>query len=172
MLSGSLFFDGGKWESALWGIGCPLPPSKRQGAGQFTNRRKDFSPLAPRGSETGVRCPRSRKFWDFNPLAPRGSETANTYKKAGILSPQQYNFHKQLSNYKAYFSFPSPFPHSATQFFGAKVPGKRCVLGVRTKSSPPQRGAGCRVRAHTNGGEIRRRSSGWTGAGRRRRRTP
>ena len=109
---------------------------------------------------------------NFNPLAPRGSETANTYKKAGILSPQQYNFHKQLSNYKAYFSFPSLFLHSATQFFGAKVPGKQCVLGVRTKSSPPQKGADCRVEARTNGGAIRRRSSGWTGAGRRRRRTP
>ena len=154
-----------------------------------------FNPLAPRGSETqqiwvisqpldisihslrvGARPPTwpatAAPMGNFNPLAPRGSETANTYKKAGILSPQQYNFHKQLSNYKAYFSFPSLFLHSATQFFGAKVPGKQCVLGVRTKSSPPQKGADCRVEARTNGGAIRRRSSGWTGAGRRRRRTP
>ena len=40
-----------------------------------TGSRKDFNPLAPRGSETII----SRQFWRdffyFNPLAPRGSET-------------------------------------------------------------------------------------------------
>lgn len=155
----------------------------------------DFNPLAPRGSETGLFSAGWREPPNFNPLAPRGSETPSSpwwHGQASISihslrvrarqqtpTKRQAFFHhnnttstNKCQTARSVPPFLPPSPTPLPNFPVRRSWGNDVCLGFAQKSSPPQRGAGCRVEAHTNGGEIRKRSSGWTGAGRRRRRTP
>lgn len=162
----------GEWERALWGGGCPLLPSKKQGAGQFANRQKDFGLLAPRGSETlGLVNFRPIQIISIHSLRV-GARQQTPTKRQAFFHHNNTTSTNKCQTVRSVLPFlplsPTPLPNFSVR----RSRGNDVCLGFAQKSSPPQRGAGCRIKAHTNGGEIRRRSSGWTGAGRRRRRTP